>query len=390
MAECAPAFARCAAQKRIPDAMAALALSSAADTSVREKCVALLAHWGGGGAADVDARGAFRTALEALRSEGVPLGEKGESEGAGGFAEWARAREAREAAARTHRRAHRRGGGGDAGAPRREEDALLPRGRDGRARGGASDDDDAQHGGGGGAASRARWNAAGGRARAGPEGDDRFRTGAAPRQPRQRARGDDTSSAASSASDDGGDSASGSGSDGGAQLRRRAQQQGSPRASQPRALPQPRPAGLPRGLSSDMREAVMMQEMLALDLRDEGEALLADGDLEGALALYTQALSYAPNYRLYAARAACLLRLGRADAAARDAAELVALLPSFHAGHGLLGQAHAARREFGRARAAFEKAIFRAGADGDDAQVEEYEAACARMRREEATHTGYD
>jgi tetratricopeptide (TPR) repeat protein len=129
-----------------------------------------------------------------------------------------------------------------------------------------------------------------------------------------------------------------------------------------------------------MQEAVMMQEMLALDLKDEGEALLEDGDLEGALATYTQALNYAPNYRVYAARAACLLRLGRARDAATDSALVVAMLPSFHTGHGLLAAALAEQRDFGAARAAYEKAIFLADADGDAERSEARGGADACMR----------
>ena len=132
-----------------------------------------------------------------------------------------------------------------------------------------------------------------------------------------------------------------------------------------------------------------MQEMLALDLKDEGEALLEDGDLEGALQVYTQALSYAPNYRLYAARAACLLRLGRPEDAGADAAHLVALLPSFHAGHALAAQAAEAQGAHGAARAAFDKALFLAEADGDGAAAEEYREGKRRVYLAEATHDGY-
>jgi hypothetical protein len=134
----------------------------------------------------------------------------------------------------------------------------------------------------------------------------------------------------------------------------------------------------------------MVQELLALDLKDEGEALLEEGDLEGALAVYSQALSYAPNYRLYAARAGCLLRLGDAAAAQADAAHLVAMLPSFHAGHALLARALQALGEPGPARAAFEKAIFLADADGDRDKSDEYDDALRAMRRQEMTHGGYD
>jgi tetratricopeptide (TPR) repeat protein len=109
-----------------------------------------------------------------------------------------------------------------------------------------------------------------------------------------------------------------------------------------------------------MADAAIMQEMLALDLKEEADALAEGeaGDPTAALALYSQAISYAPNFRLYVARCAVLLRLGRPDEAALDASSIVTLLPSWHRGHALAAAAAAAMGQAVRAREAFDKAAF--------------------------------
>ena len=332
MTECVPSFRSYVVQKRVPDACAALALSSNADLSVREKAAQLVVAW----AALAGAPRAFADALEALRLEGVPLDNM-----ARGFDKWARTRDEQLAAAAASSTAARRLSGG---ALRLERDLLLPVGKDGRQRGREAEEAEeeealAGHRSGRSASATARWNAAGRPARAGPEGNDRFRTG----------------TAASGSDDD-----------------ERAAPAGLAAHHRHRSGRSSPPSGsfVTPGMSADMAEAAMVQEMLALDLKDEGEALLSGGDLEGALAAYTNALEYAPNYRVYAARAACLLRLGRAAAAADDATRLVAMLPSFAAGHALLAQALEAQRRFADARSAYEKACFLAQADGDDDAME--------------------
>lgn len=124
-----------------------------------------------------------------------------------------------------------------------------------------------------------------------------------------------------------------------------------------------------------------MQEMLALDMKEEADAV-QETDAEAALALYSQAIEYSPNFRLYVARAAVLLRLGRGEAAAADAAAIVTLLPSWHRGHALAAQAAALLRQPAKAREAWEKAAFLAHADGDAAAIEEAEEGAAEMARQ--------
>jgi hypothetical protein len=238
--ECVPPFRAHVAQKRIPDAMAALVLSRDADTSVREKAAALVAHWGVHGGAHA----AFAEALERLRMEGVPIDGTGR-----GFAAWLANRERLEAsaaaaaaAARKGLRANlRAGGGGAGGGGDVEEDLILPVGKDGRQRGrDAEEAAAAPRRRGGSAATHARWNAAGRPARGGPEGDDRYRTGTGGAPRRSRADGDSSSDEEEEEeADEGAEASAWSGRARSASRR--------PSSASPR--PAPRPPGMPQGIS---------------------------------------------------------------------------------------------------------------------------------------------
>lgn len=396
MADCVPDFAVCLCQKRIPDALATLVLHTAADVAVREKSLLLLQTWMAGfGAAKPREAGhhvrILHDAVDRLRLEGVPLKEAASGPpGRGGkpredaFASWMKQHAAREqakaaAAAPRGRLPSRRS------KSREDEQDILPVGRDGRKRGqkggnegGASPRDGSPDG-------RPRWNVAGRRAVSGPEGNDKFRTGTM-----GSARGEDSSEEEGRGGEPGAETDTGAG-DGGAEggwrtSRQAARKSPDARAAAAASFPGPGPsrsrvAGLPQSLSSDMADAAMMQEMLALNLRDEGESILEDGDLEGALALFTQAMGYAPNYRLFVARSRVFLRMGRLREAYGDAQQLVALLPSFHVGHSLRAQALEQQGSLASAASAYDKAAFLAGADGDAAHETEYQDAAERCRQ---------
>ena len=413
MADCVPEFAVSLCQKRIPDALATLVLATAADVAVREKSLLLLQTWMAGfGAAKPREAGhhvrILHDAVDRLRLEGVPLKEA--TPGPPGregtrredaFAAWMTQHAAREqakaaAAAPRGRRPGRRS------KSREDEQDILPVGRDGKKKGhkagegpdaaGADDRDGSPDG-------RPRWNVAGRRAVSGPEGNDKYRTGTLTGS---NSRGEDTSDdegGAAGGGHPGADTDTDAGGTGGAEGGWRTSRQAhKPPDGRAPALPAPsrsRVAGLPQSLSSDMADAAMMQEMLALNLRDEGESILEDGDLEGALALFTQAMGYAPNYRLFVARSRVFLRMGRLREAYGDAQQLVALLPSFHVGHSLRGQALEQQGNLTGAATAYDKAAFLAGADGDAAAEEEYQEAAERCRQGDgirqlaADHAGF-
>jgi hypothetical protein len=380
MADCVPDFAQALCQKRIPDALATLVLATAADVAVREKSLLLLQTWmaGFGGVRPREGGHHVRIlhdAVDRLRLEGVPLKEAAPGprgrEGArreDAFAAWMTQHAAREqakaaAAAPRGRRPGRRS------KSREDEQDILPLGRDGKKKGQrAQGPDEADARDGSPDDGRPRWNVAGRRAVSGPEGDDKYRTGTLT----GAARGEDSSDeeeGGAAGGDPGADTDPVAGGSGGAEGAWRTSRQArkSPDGRAPASPPVPgsgrsRVAGLPQSLSSDMADAAMMQEMLALNLRDEGESILEDGDLEGALALFTQAMGYAPNYRLFVARSRVFLRMGRLREAYGDAQQLVALLPSFHVGHSLRGQALEQQGNLTGAATAYDKAAFLAGA----------------------------
>lgn len=398
----------CLCQKRIPDALATLVLHTDADVAVREKSLVLLQSWAASlGAKPKEAGHHVRIlhdALDRLRLEGVPVdavpgGKKNRDDA---FAKWMAQHAARERSrqqadsARGVRASSRRA---KAAAARADEAGdIMPVGKDGTKRGTTGD---------GAAATaekaalldgRPRWNVAGRRARRGPEGNDLYRTGT-----RSGARdssdegdsdeGDDAAERTTDAADTDADTRDGAKQSD--SVWRTSRQQPRPGAAAGGSADarrggggsggggRARVTGLPQSISSDMADAAMMQEMLALNLRDEGESILEDGDLEGALAVFTQAMSYAPNYRLYVARAQVLLRMGRAREAHSDAQQLVTLLPSFHTGHALLGQALEQQGRLAQAGASYEKAAFLAAADGDEVHAEEYEDAKDRCKHGE-------
>jgi len=375
VAECTPQFRVCMCQKRIPDALATLVLGADEDLSTREKCLLLLSTW----VATLPATSGSVNALilheaaERLRLEGVPL----DARDAGPFLAWVEqhaAREQHRLAADAQSPRSRRAAAALARASAEEAD-ILPVDRDGRRRGrlGGDADHSRVH-----AGKQRRWNAAGRPLRRGAQGSDVFRTGTG------------TARGASDEEEDEDEDGDGDGdgqSDGAGNVWRTAPRTSAahPRQHSRTSRSPPRPQGLSRGMSSDMADAAMMQEMLALDLKEEGETLLGEGDLHGALAVYTQALDYAPNYRLYLARAAVLLRLGRAEEAQADAVTLVTLLPSLPGAHALLGEAHEAQARHAQARGCYEKASFLANADGDDQAADDYAQAAQRCKYADAT-----
>jgi tetratricopeptide (TPR) repeat protein len=233
-----------------------------------------------------------------------------------------------------------------------------------------------------------RWNVAGRRVRKGPEGNDLYRTGSkiSTRDSSDDEQSDEdgeTDAPARDAPPAHARTSENGASSPGDSVWRTSRQQSVATRDGGSSNGHSRRSGLPQSMSSDMADAAMMQEMLALNLRDEGESILEDGDLEGALAVFTQAMSYAPNFRLYVARAQVLLRLGRSREAHSDAQQLVTLLPSFHTGHALLGQALEQQGRLAQAGASYEKASFLASADGDDAHADEYDDAALRCKKED-------
>jgi len=394
VAECHPYFFTCLCQKRVPDALATLVLETAVDVAVREKSLVMLQSWAASLGAKPKEGGhhlrILHDALDRLRLEGVPVDvvDDGKKSREDLFAIWMAQHAARQRTKQQPRSAKpsvRRARGAARGV---SDGDILPVGKDGKKRGtnGSAAAGDAER-----SAlltGEPRWNVAGRRVRKGPEGNDLYRTGSkisthdssddeqSDEDGESDAPARDAPPAHARTSENGASSP-------GDSVWRTSRQQSVANRDGGSSNGHSRRSGLPQSMSSDMADAAMMQEMLALNLRDEGESILEDGDLEGALAVFTQAMSYAPNFRLYVARAQVLLRLGRSREAHSDAQQLVTLLPSFHTGHALLGQALEQQGRLAQAGASYEKASFLASADGDDAHADEYDDAALRCKKED-------
>lgn len=138
----------------------------------------------------------------------------------------------------------------------------------------------------------------------------------------------------------------------------------------------------PSTLSAPVGVSPQQAEILAEELKKEGNQLYNDGQLEAAEMVYSEAIKYAPkNHILFSNRSMCYGKLGRYVDALTDAKTVVAMMPTWAKGFARLAAALEALGKYQEALQAYEKARWLAQAHDNDPQGEqEYEEAVLALK----------
>lgn len=96
----------------------------------------------------------------------------------------------------------------------------------------------------------------------------------------------------------------------------------------------------------------------AMELKQEGNALLKEGNLQGAMDKYTEAISVDPSQsQFYCNRAAVYTKLGDHNKAIEDCEKAISLTPTYANAYSRLGYAYYQLKDYEKAREAYKRGL---------------------------------